>query len=174
MINSINEELLEASNRGRLDIIEALLAKGADVNYKSPKDKKTPLILAAEGGHFNCIETLIEEGAKVNAQDKHGNTALHTLCLRFTPDSLPTVCMLLDKGAKINHANKWGNTPIMNVVNLGSSDTDILDILIDRGADINVVNKVGMSVFDVCDEQLWAEGKTFLINKTGNPHYIYA
>lgn len=174
MIISINEELLEASHKGRLDIIEALLAKGADVNYKSPKDKKTPLILAAEGGYFDCIETLIEEGAKVNAQDKYGNTALHTLCLRFTPDSLSTICLLLDKGAKVNHVNKWGNTPIMNVINLGSSDTQILDILINRGADINVVNKDGQSIFDVCDEQLWSEGKAFLINKIGCQHYIYA
>ncbi|NRB28689.1 MAG: ankyrin repeat domain-containing protein, partial [Roseibacillus sp.] len=59
------------------EIVELLIAKGADVNAKFEDDGSTPLHLAAWKGHFETAELLIAKGADVNAKDKDGETPLN-------------------------------------------------------------------------------------------------
>ena len=61
---------------GRKDIVELLIAKGADVNAKFDDDGSTPLHLAAWKGHFETAELLIAAGADVNAKMEDGDTPL--------------------------------------------------------------------------------------------------
>ena len=66
----------EAAGWGRKDIVELLIAKGADVNAKFEDDGSTPLHLAAWKGHFETAELLIAKGADVNAKIEDGRTPL--------------------------------------------------------------------------------------------------
>ena len=59
--------LTYASSEGHLDIMEALLAAGADKNKSSRRNGDAPLIHAADVGHVECLKALLSAGA---AKDK--------------------------------------------------------------------------------------------------------
>ena len=61
----------EAANTGNKEIVELLIAKGADVNVM--RFDGTPLHLAAVIGHKEIIEILIAKGADVNSKSKAFN-----------------------------------------------------------------------------------------------------
>ena len=65
-----------AVGRGRKDIIELLIAKGADVNVKFDGAGLTPLHMASGSGRYEIVELLIDKGAKMNTKDSAGRTAL--------------------------------------------------------------------------------------------------
>ena len=76
--DSIGETpLYLAARSGRKEIVELLIAKGADVNEKDDFYGTTPLHWAAVYGHKEIAELLIGEGAEVNAMDNFGRTPLH-------------------------------------------------------------------------------------------------
>ena len=56
---------------GHKEVVELLIAKGADVNAKNDGGY-TPLHQAAINGHKEIAELLIEKGANVNAKDGIG------------------------------------------------------------------------------------------------------
>ena len=64
-----------AAWRGRKEIAELLIAKGADLNTKN-KDGGTPLHNAAWKGHVEIAKLLIVKNADVNAKDVEGQTPL--------------------------------------------------------------------------------------------------
>ena len=66
----------EMEDKRSVEIIEKLLAHGADVNAKSPSRGRTPLHQAAERGRYKLAERLIAAGADVSATDKKGHTPL--------------------------------------------------------------------------------------------------
>ncbi len=68
--------LHKAAYEGYREIVELLIAKGADVNAKN-KRGMTPLHLAAEYGRNQVVELLIAKGTDVNAEDEDGETPLN-------------------------------------------------------------------------------------------------
>ena len=81
--------LHSAAYDGRKEIVELLIAKGADVNVKSADGSggRTPLHFAAYYGHEEIVELLISKGADVNAKRSNGATPLD-LALGETADLL--------------------------------------------------------------------------------------
>ena len=61
---------------GHKDVVELLIAKGADVNAKDEEYGAIPLHHAAQAGHKEIVELLIAAGADVNAKNKDGKTPL--------------------------------------------------------------------------------------------------
>jgi putative CocE/NonD family hydrolase len=61
-------ELLAAAGKGDAAVVQALLARGADVNAKN-KYGATALSFAADKGHLEVIKVLAQHGADVNARD---------------------------------------------------------------------------------------------------------
>lgn len=70
--------LIFAAGNSNQDIVNALLARGADVNYVNLEisDSGTALMSAAARGNLEVVKTLIAHGANANAQAKNGDTAL--------------------------------------------------------------------------------------------------
>ena len=58
---------------GHKEVVELLIAKGADVNAKDGVGE-TPLHWAAKEGNKEVVELLIAKGADVNAKDDVGDT----------------------------------------------------------------------------------------------------
>lgn len=70
------EAALGGNNEGDyIEIVQALLAKDADVNAKA-KDGQTALMLAVYNGHIKIVQALLAKGADVNIQNNNGETAL--------------------------------------------------------------------------------------------------
>lgn len=90
-----DEMLRAAAANGRLNVVEYLISKGADV---SAWDNR-PLRAACEGGHLAIAEKLVAAGADVNA----GNGA--PLCAAAESNSISIVTFLLDNGAKVEEGN---------------------------------------------------------------------
>ena len=68
--------LLFALEPGGEEVIDELIARGADVNLKFHVQGITFLMLAAGSGPPKVVRTLLDAGADVNARDNEGRTAL--------------------------------------------------------------------------------------------------
>ncbi|KIJ12206.1 hypothetical protein PAXINDRAFT_83314, partial [Paxillus involutus ATCC 200175] len=87
--------LHSACDRGHMNIVELLLAKGADVNAAG-EYSGTPLRMACFRGHMNIVELFLEKGADVNASGGYSDTPLQAACLR---GHMNIAKLLLSKGA---------------------------------------------------------------------------
>ena len=58
----VNSDLINAAAKGQAESVEALLAKGADVNAKGKGDR-TALMFAAVSGHADAARVLLDHGA---------------------------------------------------------------------------------------------------------------
>ena len=63
-------DILEAAKKGKDKEIEALLAKGSDIESRD-KEGRTPLMLAAQYGRTASVRLLLAKGAKADARDAH-------------------------------------------------------------------------------------------------------
>jgi ankyrin repeat protein len=68
--------VLAAAMHGDADSLEALLAKGGNVNRQGGRHGPTPLIMAATMGSEATIRLLLRAGADLTAKDALGNTPL--------------------------------------------------------------------------------------------------
>jgi len=92
----INEDLMEAVRRGDAARVEALIAKGANVNA-SWRYGETPLFFACDRGFTPVVKVLLEHGAEVNIKDTfYGMTPVARAADK---DHVDIVKILLAKGA---------------------------------------------------------------------------
>ena len=72
-----------ASSVGQVGVIELLLAKNADLEFKNDVrgDAFTPLSWAVLGGQVNAVDLLLKSGARLDARDKFQRTAFHHAAL---------------------------------------------------------------------------------------------
>ena len=82
-------DILEAAKKGRAKEIEALLAKGADLEARD-KEGRTPLMLAAQYGRTASVRLLLEKGAKPDARDTHRWNAFMLALLAPSGGVVPT------------------------------------------------------------------------------------
>jgi ankyrin repeat protein len=115
----------------RVEIVELLLAAGADPNSAENHRQSGPLHYAADGylgnpdwdakRQVDTIGRLLDAGAKINAQDKNGAAPLHRA---VRTRSAAAVKYLLERGADAKLRNKPGSTPFhLAVQNTGHGGT---------------------------------------------------
>jgi hypothetical protein len=98
--------LLYACEKGDRDIIELLIARGANVNTQSAIGRRTPLHTAATP---EIAKLLIEKGANVNVKGVGSITPLHIAVAR---GQFEMVELLLSKGAEPNVLTYEGRSPL--------------------------------------------------------------
>lgn len=86
-----------SANKGQLEVVKLLVERGADLNYKHPITKATPLAMAAMDGYTEIVDYLLSKGADPNIKMRGGVSVL-----RVVRDSGNTkMAQLLEsKGAK--------------------------------------------------------------------------
>ena len=135
--------LICAAWKGHKEIIELLIANGADVNAKDD-DGRTPLRLAAANGHKEIAELLITNGANVNASDEKGVTPLHYTAF---PDRTEVAELLIANGADVNAASDVGLTSLHDAAYGGYKE--VVEPLIAKGADVNPKDDRGLTPLDL-------------------------
>ena len=118
----LNEDLLAAVRKNDAETVKALLAKGAEVNAKSPYGA-TGLFFAADRGNVEITKILIEHGADVNVKDTfYGATALTWAAQKKHAN---IIRLLLDKGAK------GGDDVLMMGASMGN--LEMVTAVLDKG-----------------------------------------
>lgn len=108
-----------AAANGNLEILEMLLAEGADVNYDPSRGlEQTALQVASEQGNLAAVELLLAAGAKVNAT---GSTA-PPLLLAIRGGHVAVFEHLLAAGADIHATAYQGQTMLEAAEVSGNAD----------------------------------------------------
>lgn len=98
-----------AAMRGDIDLLDALIDAGAQVNARGELGA-TPLHMAAAHGSLSAVELLLANGANVNAQTDKGTTPLHYAMTFGYTNVTEVVSTLLQNGAERTIEHKRGQT----------------------------------------------------------------
>ena len=134
--------LTAAATFGRAGDIQALLARGANINARD-QDGLTPLMRAAfRSWNPDIIKPLLDNGADINVATPYAETAL-----TFAQGDKDVIRLLQAAGAKKNPAaasgkpDDFGNTALMFAANSGNIKE--MQSLIAAGANVNATNHAG-------------------------------
>jgi len=120
-----------AVNRGDLDMVDILLASGANIKAANRYGVQ-PLSLAAESGNAAVIDRLLKAGADPNTSMPGGETVLMTAARTGNVDAIK---LLLVRHADVNARDeRSGQTALMWAAARGN--TDAIRILVEFGGDI--------------------------------------
>jgi uncharacterized protein len=120
-----------AVQQDRLDIVEALISAGANVNAKN-RYGITPLVLAATTGNASVTAALLKAGADVRVSVPETGSVLITAARTGNPE---VVKLLLAAGADVNFSERYsGQTPLMWAAAEGHSEA--VKALIAGGANV--------------------------------------
>lgn len=120
-----------------LDIIEALIKAGADINHQENESGMTPISKATEVD-FELLRVLINAGANVNTPDIDGCSPL---CSATVYGDLEMVEALVNVHADLNQWEKFHQTPLLLAVS--NSFLEIVEVLVQSGADVNICDVYG-------------------------------
>ena len=102
--------LIMAAYEGHTEIVQLLLAAGADVTVVDPGMKATALHAAAYAGRTEAARLLIAASIDLDAQGPYnGYTALHDAIWQ---DNVETARVLIDAGARLDLKSNDGQTPL--------------------------------------------------------------
>jgi len=132
--------LHKAAYNNRLDVVEYLLAQGADINAVS-QSGSTPLHGAASYGIIEIARLLIDKGAIVDKPNAGGYTPLLGASAGGRGD---IVRLLAEKGANINASLPDGRTSLSLAV--WNSDTALTRFLLEKGARADIRINTGVSL----------------------------
>ncbi|MCP4674395.1 MAG: hypothetical protein GY854_02525 [Deltaproteobacteria bacterium] len=123
-----------AADRGRPELVLALLERGANVHTKMKKPSgRTPLFAAAGSGNMEVITLLIERGANVNEKADNGTTPLFSA---VNNKKTAAIELLIQKGAKVNICNDNKRTPLYLAKR--ARKKAIVELLLRHGADESI------------------------------------
>jgi ankyrin repeat protein len=141
--------LLEyACCNNRHEIVEYLISRGADINFRleyeavSLGETEPPLLLAViRMNAMEVFDVLIRHGADITQRDNTGQTALHYAArYLYTYNSDKITKTLLDHGADVNVRDADGKSP------LGSSIYrrlyNVAKLLLEYGAEVELVHEL--------------------------------
>ena len=127
-----------AAKKGKLDVVNALLKKGAKVDTLSSRE--TPLYIASEEGHTDVVNALLNGGANYNLVTSLDETPLYIASKNGHTD---VVRVLLDAAQSEDYVNKpdnSGKTPLHIASKNGH--TDVVTELVCAGARVNLPDKI--------------------------------
>ena len=152
--------LMSAAYYGRLDILELLVKRGANVRATSDEGQ-TALHYAARSGSPSpqIVGALLNSGAPINAQDQEGTTALMSAL-----ESREVAKLLLTRGADVTLRTKDGATALLYAA--GRNVPWLIKPLIERGADVNARNGRGQTPL------MWATGAIDWMDKPEVMHAL--
>ena len=130
--------LIQATVKGNLDAVKALLDSGADPSV-AREGGLTALHIAVGENKLEIAKLLLEKGADTGSRQEAGGTPLHVAA--SVPFGLEYARMLIERKADVNAKDKKGQTPLIAAASNGF--TDIVELLLANGADKDAQYSLG-------------------------------
>jgi len=130
---------MHAANHGNVEMLQALVKSGADLNLQNPKGK-TAAMLAAGRGHATALKLL--KGESLNTATEDGGTPAMSAAVHGRAEALKVLCEL---GANINTQDEDGWTALMYAAVNGDPVTTAT--LVAAKADVTLKNSDGDTAF---------------------------
>lgn len=132
-----------AAEHGSPEWVEILLTYAARVKITTWPRRETALHLATSQGDQDSflrkLHVLREHGVDLDAQNLHGDTALHLAIARL--GSVDSMRALLDAGASTERKGRGGRTPLLYAIHLHLEEK--ARVLLDGGAAVNTADEDG-------------------------------
>ena len=153
-----------ASERGYLEIVQALLGReGTDVN-KGGLGGDTALHWAAREGHIEVARALLQAGANARKSNEEGQTPLH---LASREGHIEIVRALLEAGAgaDVRKCDKNGWSPISYACE--GKHFEVFRALVEAGGDVNKLDSGGWTALHDASYHGLTEGVRYLCVERG-------
>ncbi len=131
------QRYFDAAREGRLDVLQAFIDAGYDLNTQDTKGYSA-LILTAYHGHAEAVDALLAAGADPCLQDARGNTALMGAIFKA---ELGIAHRLMNAVCPTDQRNAAGQTAAMYAALF--QRTQLLDQLREQGADMQLKDALG-------------------------------
>ena len=120
-----SDPIHDAARLGNLELVQAELGKGVDINFKDSEYGGTPLHFAAYGGALNVVKFLLANEAEVDVGNNQGWTALF-----YASDEghLHVVEFLIDNNASV----KWRDNDLRRAYNFAEEHKEVQSLLLDN------------------------------------------
>ena len=156
--SDLNVQLIEAIEAGQANRVKALIAEGADPNYKDTLIGDTPLHYAVWDGYLQIVEILLANEVDPNAKNNFEKTPLHYVVMQgaflpsrkdFDPDLHSALWnrykniieVLIAGGADPDSKDNNRESPLHLATDIGDKAIIMMEALIANGADPNARNK---------------------------------
>ena len=132
--------LHDAARAGDMDLVNELVAGGADINEPDATGE-TPLLAASLAGQTAIVELLLKADADPTVRNDRGMLPLHAAA--FAGDSSAVSILLEDElSTTVNdHENKFGVTPL--IVAAEEDHGEVVTLLMGKGADLEIAERHG-------------------------------
>ena len=156
-----------AAGNGYGEIVEVLLAKGANPNSIASNHLKTPLHVAASEGHLEVIEYLLLGGARSDVPRPTELSGLGSWCsplhLACQRGHLEIVKVLHEHGANIDTTSDDQRRVSVLHEAVSNHRVDIVRYLIDQSMKVNVFDSFGFSPLHIAAKHGYADMISLLI-----------
>jgi len=131
--------LAAAAAHGRLDLVELLLSRGAEVKVENMPN--CPLWQAARSGHIHIFRVLHSyPGTDLNAADHYGRGLLHWMTFSNCPEA---VSMIIHNSAlDVNRRDLGGSTALANAIEMNYNHIARI-IMSSSRTDVNLADSFG-------------------------------
>ncbi|KAE8743554.1 hypothetical protein FOCC_FOCC010801 [Frankliniella occidentalis] len=140
------EEILTAAEKGKLDVLERLLAENENLVNVRDSDGYTPLHRACYSNHADVVEFLLKHKADVKAKTCDGWTPLHSASKW---NNYKCAALLLDYGSEVNPLTNGGQTPLHLASSHPEARETLYLLLTNPKISINIRNKTGELAYDI-------------------------
>ena len=155
--------LAYAAGFGRMEVLEFLVARGADVNARDARGLSA-LHLTVYTGQLQALRYLLDKGADVKSRGPSGMGPLH-----FAARQRGEIAgLLVERKADVGARDDYGNTALILAVREGAHE--VVRLLVDAGADPNGANPLtGDGPLDVALQEGRTEMADYLRTKGAKP-----
>ncbi len=140
-----------AAHYGRIDIMNTLLDKGAEIEAPATF-QNTPYITAAAGGQVEAAQLLVERGAKTDSLNSMGQAPLHLAALHGHAEM---VTYLLEQGADVNQLDDTNSTALHWAAT--RNQIEVAEILLEAGALKSALDSSGRQPWLIAEKQGFQE-----------------
>jgi ankyrin repeat protein len=137
-LNTLNEQLLQATQREDKETVLKLLQQGADINVRDAQGQ-TSLMIATYQHNTDMVKTLLQAGADVNIRDNNkANPLLHSAAQGW----LDILRLAIEAHADTALTNRFGGISIIPASERGHVEI-VRELLTRTSINVNHINNLG-------------------------------